>query len=136
MQTVFQIAPALTCGNTCVVKTAETAPSTNIYAGYLALEVGIPSGVINIIPGYGNICGNRLVSPKLIDKISFTGSTRTARNIMKSIHPVNKKLTFELGGKSAAIINDIKDKNTANSMTDIWDVLLIHDKYVVQQLEY
>ncbi len=101
----WQMAGALAAGNTIVLKPSEVTPLSIIRFGELALEAGVPPGVINIVQGFGAGAGARLVEHPLVDKIGFTGSTRTGRGLLKSVADSNlKKVTLELGGKSPDII--------------------------------
>jgi aldehyde dehydrogenase (NAD+) len=96
--------PALATGNTIVMKPAEQTPLSCLRMGELALEAGIPPGVINIVPGYGPTAGAAIVKHPLIDKIAFTGSGETAQRIMADAAATLKRITFELGGKSPNIV--------------------------------
>jgi aldehyde dehydrogenase (NAD+) len=96
--------PALACGNTIVMKPAEQTPLTAIRAGELAIEAGFPPGVINLLQGYGETCGDAMVKHPGIDKIAFTGHVDTARIIQKNAADSLKRVTFELGGKSPNVI--------------------------------
>jgi aldehyde dehydrogenase (NAD+) len=101
----WKIAPALAAGNTIIVKPAEQTPLTALRTGELALEAGLPPGVLNIIPGYGETAGHALASHMQVDKVAFTGSTAVGHLIMEAAAKSNlKKVSLELGGKSAAII--------------------------------
>jgi acyl-CoA reductase-like NAD-dependent aldehyde dehydrogenase len=102
-------APALAAGNTVVLKPAELTPMTAIRLGELAKDAGIPDGVFNVIPGKGSIVGDRFVTNPLVKKIVFTGSTQVGKSIMKGCADQVKRLTLELGGKSANIIFDDAD---------------------------
>ena len=102
-------APALAAGNTVVLKPAELTPMTAIRLGELAKDAGIPDGVFNVIPGKGSIVGDRFVTNPLVRKIVFTGSTQVGKSIMKGCADQVKRLTLELGGKSANIIFDNAD---------------------------
>jgi acyl-CoA reductase-like NAD-dependent aldehyde dehydrogenase len=95
---------ALATGNTVVLKPAELTPMTAIRLGELALEAGIPDGVLNIIPGKGSVVGARFVTNPLVRKVSFTGSTAVGKGIMAGCADQVKRVTLELGGKSANII--------------------------------
>lgn len=95
---------ALATGNTVVLKPAELTPMTAIRLGELALEAGIPEGVLNIIPGKGSVVGARFVTNPLVRKVSFTGSTAVGKGIMAGCADQVKRVTLELGGKSANII--------------------------------
>ena len=97
-------APALAAGNTVVLKPAELTPLTAIRLGELALVAGIPEGVFNVIPGKGSIVGERFVTNPIVRKIVFTGSTTVGKGIMRGCADQVKRLTLELGGKSANVI--------------------------------
>lgn len=96
--------PALACGNTVILKPAEQTPLTALRLGELALEAGIPAGVVNIINGLGEITGDALVRHPDVDKIAFTGHVETAKIIQKAAADTLKRTTFELGGKSPNVI--------------------------------
>src|ERR1700757_4310683 len=98
------MAPALAAGCTVVAKPAEATPLTAIRIGELALEAGLPEGVFTVLPGKGSVVGQRLVDPPAVRKIVFTGSTEVGRSIMAGCAQQVKRLTLELGGKSANII--------------------------------
>lgn len=100
----WKIAPALACGNTVVLKPAETTPLTALMFAELCQEADLPPGVVNILPGAGGT-GAALVD-SAVDKVAFTGSTAVGRAIAKSIAGSKKKLTLELGGKAANIVFD------------------------------
>jgi acyl-CoA reductase-like NAD-dependent aldehyde dehydrogenase len=97
-------APALAAGNTVVLKPAEYTPLTAIKLGELALKAGLPEGVFNVIVGKGSVVGNRFVTNKKVRKIVFTGSTTVGKQIMAGCADQVKRVTLELGGKSANII--------------------------------
>jgi acyl-CoA reductase-like NAD-dependent aldehyde dehydrogenase len=97
-------APALAAGNTVVLKPAELTPLTAIRLGELALEAGLPGGVLTVVPGPGRVVGERLVAHPAVRKICFTGSTEVGRQIMRRCADQVKRLTLELGGKSANIV--------------------------------
>ena len=97
-------APALAAGNTVVLKPAEYTPLTAIKLGELALKAGLPEGVFNVVVGKGSIVGNRFVTHPLVRKIVFTGSTTVGKQIMAGCADQVKRVTLELGGKSANII--------------------------------
>ena len=97
-------APALAAGNTVVVKPAELTPLTAIALGKLALQAGIPEGVFTVLPGKGSVVGERFVTHPLVKKVVFTGSTAVGKGIMRGCADQVKRLTLELGGKSANII--------------------------------
>ena len=98
------MAPALAAGNTVIVKPAELTPLTARRVGELALEAGLPEGVLQVLPGEGPIAGRRLVDHPQVRKIVFTGSTRVGAEIAARCAPLVKRLTLELGGKSANIV--------------------------------
>lgn len=100
----WKMAPALAAGNTIVLKPAEATPLSSLRLGQLCLEAGIPPGVVNVVNGYGSTVGQRLAEHPLVDKISFTGSTATGRRILDAAKGNLKRVTLELGGKSANII--------------------------------
>jgi betaine-aldehyde dehydrogenase len=98
------VAPALAAGNTVVVKPAELTPLTAIRIGELALEAGIPEGVLTVVPGKGSVVGQRFVTHPLVRKVCFTGSTEVGKQIMAGCADQVKRCTLELGGKSANVI--------------------------------
>src|SRR5271170_2263004 len=98
------MAPALAAGNTVVAKPAEATPLTAIRIGELALEAGLPEGVFQVLAGKGSVVGQRLVDHPAVRKIVFTGSTEVGQQIMTGCARQVKRLTLELGGKSANII--------------------------------
>jgi betaine-aldehyde dehydrogenase len=100
----WKLGPALACGNTVVLKPAELTPLSALRLGELALEAGIPEGVVNVVAGKGSIVGQRLVEHPDVAKIGFTGSTEVGRSVMKGAAATIKRVTLELGGKSANVI--------------------------------
>ena len=98
------LAPALAAGNAVVAKPAEMTPLTAIRIGELALEAGLPEGVFQVLPGKGSVVGQRLVDHPAVRKIVFTGSTEVGQQIMAGCARQVKRLTLELGGKSANIV--------------------------------
>ncbi|QLE00712.1 aldehyde dehydrogenase family protein [Galbibacter sp. BG1] len=105
MIAIWKLAPALACGNCCVLKPAEQTPLTALYLGKLIVEAGFPAGVVNIVTGPGLPTGEAISNHMDIDKISFTGSTEVGRKIMLSAANSNlKKVSLELGGKSPNVI--------------------------------
>ncbi|WP_210492900.1 aldehyde dehydrogenase family protein [Patulibacter sp. SYSU D01012] len=100
----WKVAPALAAGNTVVLKPSEVTPLTALRLGELALEAGIPEGVLNVVPGFGAEAGAALTAHPDVDKVSFTGSTATGRAILQAATGNIKKVTLELGGKSPDII--------------------------------
>lgn len=103
LMAAWKIAPALACGNTVVLKPAETTSLSCLLLAEIIQEAGLPEGVVNIVTGAGET-GAALVSHTDVNKVAFTGSTEVGRLILKSIADTDKKLTLELGGKSAHII--------------------------------
>jgi acyl-CoA reductase-like NAD-dependent aldehyde dehydrogenase len=102
-------APALAAGNTVVLKPAELTPLTAILLGELALEAGIPDGVFTVVAGKGSVVGQRFVTHPAVRKICFTGSTSVGQAIMAGAADQVKRITLELGGKSANVIFDDAD---------------------------
>src|SRR5688500_6032357 len=100
----WKLGPALACGNTVVLKPAELTPLTARRLGELALEAGLPEGVVNVLVGPGRIVGQRLVEHPDVAKIGFTGSTEVGRKVMEGAAGTIKRVTLELGGKSANIV--------------------------------
>jgi len=107
--TAMKLAPALAAGCTLVVKPAEDTSLTAIRLGELILEAGFPSGVVNIITGYGDTAGHALASHPEVSKVAFTGSTQTGRLILDAAKKNLKKVSLELGGKSPVIIFEDAD---------------------------
>ncbi len=97
-------APALAAGNTVVLKPAELTPLSALRIGELALEAGLPEGVLQILPGQGSVVGQRFVDHPAVRKVCFTGSTEVGRSVMAGCAQQIKRLTLELGGKSANIV--------------------------------
>jgi len=110
---VWQAAPALACGNTLVAKVAETTPLTALYNAQLMSEAGVPDGVVNVVPGLGPTAGKALAGHPGVNKVSFTGSGPTGRDVMKSAAENLTPVCLELGGKSPAIICDDADVDNA-----------------------
>jgi 5-carboxymethyl-2-hydroxymuconic-semialdehyde dehydrogenase len=111
MTATWKVAPCLAFGNTAVLKMSELSPLTAARLGDLALEAGIPAGVLNIVHGYGNQTGEPLVAHPDVRAISFTGSTATGNRIVKTAGL--KKFSMELGGKSPFVIFDDADLDRA-----------------------
>lgn len=109
----WKLAPALCCGNTVVLKLAEQTPLSMLYAAKLIREAGFPPGVVNIINGYGREAGAALVQHPKVDKIAFTGSTATGKEIMKMASATMKNITLETGGKSPLIVFEDADIESA-----------------------
>ncbi|MER5711244.1 MULTISPECIES: aldehyde dehydrogenase family protein [unclassified Streptomyces] len=101
----WKIAPALATGNTVVLKPAETTPLSALFFADICRQAGLPKGVVNILPGYGET-GAALVEHPDVNKVAFTGSTAVGKAIARSIAGTDKKVTLELGGKGANIVFD------------------------------
>jgi acyl-CoA reductase-like NAD-dependent aldehyde dehydrogenase len=113
MFTSWKLGPALAAGNTVVMKPAELTPLTTLRVAQLIANVGIPAGVVNIVPGYGSIAGQYLAEHPDVDKIAFTGSTLTGRKIVQASAGNLKRVQLELGGKGANIVFDDAMVNAA-----------------------
>jgi acyl-CoA reductase-like NAD-dependent aldehyde dehydrogenase len=100
----WKLAPALACGNTLVLKPAEITPLTALRLGEIALEAGIPEGVVHVVVGPGRVVGQRLIEHPGVRKIAFTGSTEVGRKVMQGASGTIKRVTLELGGKSANVV--------------------------------
>jgi acyl-CoA reductase-like NAD-dependent aldehyde dehydrogenase len=100
----WKMAPALAAGNTLVLKPAELTPLTALRFEQLALEAGLPEGVVNVVVGRGSDVGARLVEHPDVAKVAFTGSTAVGRSIMRGAAETIKRVTLELGGKSANVV--------------------------------
>jgi acyl-CoA reductase-like NAD-dependent aldehyde dehydrogenase len=100
----WKLGPALACGNTVVLKPAELTPLSALRLAELALEAGIPDGVVNVVVGKGSVVGRRLVEHPDVAKIGFTGSTEVGRGVMQGAAATIKRVTLELGGKSANVV--------------------------------
>ncbi|SDD19454.1 aldehyde dehydrogenase family protein [Actinokineospora iranica] len=105
LMAAWKIAPALACGNTVVLKPAETTPLTALVLAEIIQQAELPPGVVNILPGAGDI-GAELVNHPGVNKVAFTGSTEVGKIIQRSLAGTGKKLTLELGGKAANIVFD------------------------------
>src|SRR5262250_3173043 len=100
---IWKVGPAIATGCTVVLKPAEEAPLTSLRLGELALEAGVPPGVINIVPGYGETAGAALASHPNVDKVAFTGAHVTGQSIIRASAGNLKRVSLELGGKSPDI---------------------------------
>jgi acyl-CoA reductase-like NAD-dependent aldehyde dehydrogenase len=100
----WKVAPALACGNTVILKPASQTPLTALALGQIAVDVGLPPGVLNVLTGSGATLGQAIVEHPGIDKIAFTGDTSTGKGIMRTAADTLKKITLELGGKSPNIV--------------------------------
>ncbi|KAM0285311.1 hypothetical protein ACHAQH_001500 [Verticillium albo-atrum] len=109
----WKLGPALACGNTVVLKPAEQTPLSILFLASLIVQAGFPPGVVNIVNGTGPVAGAALASHMDVDKIAFTGSTATAKHIMKMASANLKNITLETGGKSPLIIFNDADLDNA-----------------------
>jgi betaine-aldehyde dehydrogenase len=100
----WKLGPALACGNTVVLKPAELTPLSTLRLAELALEAGIPEGVFNVVVGKGSVAGQRLIEHPAVAKIGFTGSTEVGQQVMRGAAGTIKRVTLELGGKSANVV--------------------------------
>ena len=100
----WKLAPALAAGNTVVLKPAELTPLTALEFERISVEAGIPEGVVNVVAGPGSVCGQRLVEHPDVAKVAFTGSTQVGRGIAQHAAATIKRVTLELGGKSANVV--------------------------------
>jgi aldehyde dehydrogenase (NAD+) len=105
LMAAWKIAPALACGNTVVLKPAETTPLTALVLAEIIQQADLPPGVVNILPGAGDV-GAAVTSHPDIDKVAFTGSTEVGKLIQRQLAGTGRKLTLELGGKAANIVFD------------------------------
>jgi aldehyde dehydrogenase (NAD+) len=113
LMAAWKIAPAIAAGNTVVLKPSENTPLTALELAQIVKEAGVPDGVVSVIPGFGPGAGETLVSSMDVDKVAFTGSTATGRRILQLASSNIKKVTLELGGKSANVILDDADLSLA-----------------------
>lgn len=109
----WKLGPALACGNTVVLKPAEQTPLSILYMASLFKEAGFPPGVVNILNGLGRVAGTALVTHPDIDKVAFTGSTTTGKEIMKMAAGTMKNITLETGGKSPLVVFNDADLEQA-----------------------
>jgi acyl-CoA reductase-like NAD-dependent aldehyde dehydrogenase len=100
----WKLGPALACGNTVILKPAELTPLSALRLAELALEAGIPEGVVKVVVGPGSVVGQRLVEHPDVAKVAFTGSTEVGRSVMERAAGTIKRVTLELGGKSANVV--------------------------------
>jgi betaine-aldehyde dehydrogenase len=100
----WKLGPALACGNTVALKPAELTPLSALRLAELALEAGIPEGVLNVVVGRGSVVGQRLIEHPDVAKIGFTGSTEVGQQVMRGAATTIKRVTLELGGKSANVV--------------------------------
>jgi aldehyde dehydrogenase (NAD+) len=123
----WKLGPALACGNTIVIKAAEQTPLSILYLANLIKEAGFPPGVVNILNGYGREAGAAIATHLGIDKVAFTGSTATGKEIMKLAAVNMKNITLETGGKSPLIVFDdaeldqaVKWAHIGMSLPSVW----------------
>jgi acyl-CoA reductase-like NAD-dependent aldehyde dehydrogenase len=109
----WKLGPALACGNTVVLKPAELTPLSALRLAEFVLEAGIPDGVVNVLVGKGSVVGQRLIEHPDVAKIGFTGSTEVGRLVMRGAAETIKRVTLELGGKSANVIFEDADVEQA-----------------------
>ncbi len=114
LMAAWKLAPALTTGCTMVLKVAEETPLSALRLGELMLEAGVPAGVVNIVPGFGETAGAALAGHPGVDKVAFTGSTEVGRLIVQAASRDLKKVSLELGGKSPNIV--LKDADLATTI--------------------
>ncbi|OQR93794.1 aldehyde dehydrogenase, mitochondrial precursor [Thraustotheca clavata] len=120
LMAAWKLGPLLATGCTSILKPAEQTPLTALRLGELIVEAGFPKGVVNIIPGEGATTGRHLAQHPGVDKVAFTGSTEVGFEIMRQSHPNNlKRVTLELGGKSANIIMDDADIDLAVAQSNV-----------------
>lgn len=118
--TTWKAAPALALGNSVVVKPASATPLTALRLGELALEAGVPPGVLNVLPGPGGAVGAALVRHPAVRKVSLTGSTEVGASVMRLAADDIKRVSLELGGKSASIV--FADADLAKAATSVFSV--------------
>lgn len=109
----WKLGPALACGNTVVLKPAELTPLSALRLAELALQAGIPEGVLNVVVGAGSVVGEHLVHHPDVAKVSFTGSTEVGRRVMEGAAGTLKRVSLELGGKSANLVFEDADLERA-----------------------
>ncbi|MGC5341980.1 2-hydroxymuconic semialdehyde dehydrogenase [Streptomyces sp. DT24] len=136
----WKVAPALACGNAVVVKPSEETPATATLLAEVLAEVGLPAGVYNVVHGFGGgSAGEYLTSHPGIDGVTFTGSSATGSHVMKTVAPRVRPVSFELGGKNAAIVFDDVDIDealtglTKSVFTNTGQVCLCTERVYVQR---
>ena len=115
--TSWKVGPALATGNTVIVKPAEITPLTALRLAELALDAGIPEGVLQVVTGRGSVVGTRLIEHPDVAKVAFTGSTEVGREVMSRASGTIKRVTLELGGKSASVVFADADVERAAAAT-------------------
>ena len=113
LMAAWKLGPALATGCTVVLKPAEQTPLSSLLLGEVLLEAGIPEGVVNVVPGYGETAGAALAAHPGVDKVAFTGSTEVGKLILKAAAGNLKKVTLELGGKSPNVVCEDSDLDSA-----------------------
>ena len=113
LMSAWKLAPALAAGNTCVLKPSELTPLTALRLATFIDELGFPKGVVNIVLGAGPVVGAAIAESSDVDKVAFTGGTKTGRSIMQAATGNLKKISLELGGKSPNIVFADADFDTA-----------------------
>lgn len=113
MMASWKVAPAIAWGNTCVVKPSEDTPASVTMLGRLAVEAGLPPGVVNVVNGHGTPAGSALTGDDRVDRVTFTGSSATGRRVMASAATHLAPVSLELGGKGANIVFDDADLDNA-----------------------
>ncbi|HXO17049.1 MAG TPA: aldehyde dehydrogenase family protein, partial [Candidatus Dormibacteraeota bacterium] len=113
LMAVWKLAPALAAGNVCILKPSELTPLSAIRLARIFEELGFPAGVVNVVPGAGATVGHAIAASERVDKIAFTGGTRTGRSIMHDATSNLKKISLELGGKSPNVVFADADFDTA-----------------------
>ncbi|MDE3076512.1 MAG: aldehyde dehydrogenase [Chloroflexota bacterium] len=142
MLTTWKAGPCLAAGNTCVIKPASVAPMTPLLLGPICAEAGLPEGVLNIVTGSGPVVGTRLAEHPDVKLISFTGETVTGQTIMSTASRTLKRLSFELGGKSANVVfaDATMDEALAGSIRAIYanqgEVCLAGSRLLVEESIY
>jgi betaine-aldehyde dehydrogenase len=109
----WKLAPALAAGCCVILKPAELTPLTALALGQICVEAGVPEGVVSVLPGHGSVVGAALVNHPNVEKIAFTGSTEVGRTLMRQAAEHIKRISLELGGKSANIVFDDADLDKA-----------------------
>ncbi|KAM0717325.1 hypothetical protein Q7P37_007177 [Cladosporium fusiforme] len=138
----WKLGPALACGNTVVLKAAEQTPLSILYFANLVKEAGIPPGVVNIVNGLGTVAGSAIAQHPGIDKIAFTGSTATGKEIMKQASGTMKNITLETGGKSPLLVFDDADLDQAvkwshaGIMSNMGQICSATSRILVQETVY
>ena len=138
----WKLGPALACGNTVVMKAAEQTPLSILVFANLIKEAGFPPGVVNILNGHGRVAGAAIAQHMDIDKVAFTGSTATGKEIMKSAAINMKNITLETGGKSPLLVFDDADLDQAvkwshvGIMSNAGQICIATSRILVQETIY